>query len=248
MAIPFDVVIPARFHSSRLPGKLLEDIAGKSMIQRVIECAKTSSAQNVIVAYDDERIKKEVEATTDAVICSTSPDHPSGTDRVAEAVTQLGLAEDRIVVNVQGDEPMIPGHLIDHVVRKLHEASEAKVATAAIPLTGSEDFANPNVVKCVVDQNDHALYFSRCSIPWHNSDTPNDVSALHHIGIYAYRVGYLIEHAQREVCPLESSEKLEQLRVLFNGDKIVVAVEQDYFSPGVDTPEDLEQVRRLFAS
>ncbi len=248
MSIPYDIVIPARFHSSRLPGKLLEDICGKSMIKRVIECAKSSSAERIIVAYDDERICSEIESIPDTVACKTSPDHPSGTDRVAEAVTKLSLPDDRIIVNVQGDEPMIPGTLIDRVAGKLSEADQAKVATAVKPLRNYSQLQDSNVVKCVIDQDRYALYFSRSPIPWNLSESIENGSTFHHIGIYAYFVGYLVQHARRDVCPLEAAERLEQLRVLYNGDKICVVIEEDYESLGVDTPQDLEYVRRLFAN
>ncbi len=247
MKSSFDIVIPARYHSSRLPGKLLEDICGKSMIKRVIECAKTSAAEKIIIAYDDDRIGLEVESIPETVACKTSPDHPSGTDRVAEAVTKLGLADDRIIVNVQGDEPMIPGALIDRVAGRLFEADEAKVATAVQPLQNHSQFHDSNVVKCVIDRDGYALYFSRSPIPWNSAGPVENATAFHHIGIYAYFAGYLVQHAHRDVCPLEAAERLEQLRVLYNGDKIVVVIEEDYESLGVDTPQDLEIVRRLLA-
>ena len=248
MGIPYDIIIPARYQSSRLPGKLLEDICGKTMIRRVIECVRSSSAERIIVAYDDDRIGSEVKSIPDTVVCKTSPDHPSGTDRVAEAVTKLGLPDDRIIVNVQGDEPMIRGAFVDRVAGTLFEANEAKVATAVGPLTNHAQLHDPNVVKCVIDQNGHALYFSRAPIPWNLSESIENASTFHHIGIYAYFAGYLVQHARREVCPLEATERLEQLRVLYNGDKIAVVVEQDYESLGVDTPQDLEYVRRLLAN
>ncbi|MDE0308883.1 MAG: 3-deoxy-manno-octulosonate cytidylyltransferase [Acidiferrobacterales bacterium] len=247
MNCPFDIVIPARYHSSRMPGKLLEDICGKSMIKRVIERAKTSGAENVIVAYDDERIGPEIESVSGAVACKTSFDHPSGTDRVAEAVATLGLPNDRIVVNLQGDEPLIPPALIDRVAAALSEADEAAVATAAKPLRCHSELRDPNIVKCVVDHNSYALYFSRSAIPWHTSQTIESEIAFHHIGIYAYYAGYLVQHAQREVCPLEAAERLEQLRVMYNGDRIIVVIEESYESLGIDTPQDLEYARQLLA-
>ena len=248
MKVQFDIVIPARYDSSRLPGKLLEDICGKSMINRVIERADSSFAERVIVAYDDDRIKADVESSTDAITCKTSFDHPSGTDRVAEAVTKMDLPDDRIVVNVQGDEPLIPGSLINRVAEILQETKGAKVATAAIPIDSQAQLNDPNVVKCVTDREGFALYFSRSPIPWSRSKSQEKALALHHIGIYAYRAGYLIQHARREVCTLEAEEKLEQLRVLYNGDKIIVAIEEKFESLGVDTPQDLEYVRRLLAN
>ena len=245
MSVPFDIVIPARYHSERLPGKLLEDICGRSMINRVIDRAKTSSAERIVVAFDDDRIRREVEAGTDAIACPTSPDHPSGTDRVAEAVEALNLSDDRIVVNVQGDEPMIPGSLIDRVAETLHRSDKANVATAAKPIENERQLYDPNVVKCVTDSNGYALYFSRAAIPWSSMQMPGQ--ALHHIGIYAYRAGYLLQHAKRDYCLLEQTERLEQLRVLYNGDRIAVLKVEQFDSIGVDTLEDLERVRMLLA-
>ncbi len=245
MKVPFDIVIPARYKSSRLPGKLLLDICGQTMIHRVVNGAFTSSAERVIVAVDDERIGDEVTANTEAIVCLTSTHHPSGTDRVAEAVDLLELPKGRIVVNLQGDEPLIRGELIDRVAMKLHECSRAQVATAASPLRSSEDLADRNTVKCVVDKKDNALYFSRSPIPYFSSGKPHSSLHFQHIGIYAYRAAYLQLHAKRQVCALEAAESLEQLRVLYHGDRIVVHLEDEYESIGVDTEQDLERVRKL---
>lgn len=245
MNVPFDIVIPARYESSRLNGKLLLDICGKSMIHRVVERAFTSSAERVIVAVDDVRIEREVQRHTNATVCRTSKHHPSGTDRVAEAVTMLQSPPQRIVVNVQGDEPLIVGKLIDRVAFKLSEAQWAQVATAAKPLSQMEDLMNPNTVKCVVDKNGNALYFSRSQIPWTASENPTLSAYLQHIGIYAFRTSYLVQHAKRKVCSLETTEKLEQLRVLYNGDQIAVCVDESYEAIGVDTQQDLERVRKI---
>ena len=242
---PFDVVIPARYESSRLPGKLLLDICGRSMIHRVVDGAFRSSAERVIVAVDDERIGREVAAHTDAMVCSTSVHHPSGTDRVAETVTLLNLPQDRIVVNLQGDEPLIRGELIDQVAMKLYQSEYAQVATAASPLRSNEDLTDRNTVKCVIDELDNALYFSRSPIPYVTSGKLRPSLHLQHIGIYAYRAAYLQLHAKREVCALEAAESLEQLRVLYHGDRIVVHMEDTYESIGVDTEKDLERVREL---
>ncbi len=242
---PFDVVIPARYDSSRLPGKLLLDLCGKSMIQRVIERSFTSSAERVIVAVDDERIGDEVASKTKAIVCKTGVHHPCGTDRVAEAVTILNLPANRIVVNVQGDEPLIRGDLIDQVANKLAESNCAQVATAVTPLLSQDDFADRNTVKCVVDQLGNALYFSRAAIPYLGTGMFNPQLHVQHIGIYAYRTSYLQIHTKREVCPLEVTESLEQLRALYYGDKIAVYMEQAYDSMGVDTLEDLQRVRTL---
>ncbi len=247
MSVNFDVIIPARYASSRFPGKLLEDIDGKSMIRRVINRAKNSSADNVIVAFDDTRIETEVKQDSDVILCPTSVDLPTGTDRVAQAALKLALPDERIVVNVQGDEPLMPASLIDKVASALSGAQQAKVATAARSLQGRQEREDPNVVKCVTDRNGCALYFSRSAIPWEDSAVSESELWLHHIGIYAYRVGYLVEHARRAQCMLEQAERLEQLRVLYNGDRIAVVVDNDYEAIGVDTPEDLEAVKRMLA-
>ncbi len=241
----FDIVIPARYESSRFPGKLLADICGKSMIQRVVERSFESSAKSVVVALDDERIACEVKKNTDATVCYTQPAHSCGTDRVAEAVKTLGLPTDRIVVNVQGDEPLICAKLIDTVARKLTEQSTASVATAATPIRSQQDWEDPNVVKCVVNRKGQALYFSRCSIPNGASLSGASLTGLAHIGIYAYRVGYLCEHASRPASQLESAERLEQLRVLFNGDQIAVHIDNSYNAIGVDVAEDIQRVEQL---
>ena len=247
MTLPFDVVIPVRYHSTRLPGKALADICGKSLIQRVIECALSSSAERVIVALDDERVESVVSGISGVVPCRTSRSHPSGTDRVAEAVVKLSLPEDRIIVNVQGDEPLIAGKLIDKVALLLEGESNAQVGTSVTPIRSSDVLQDPNVVKCVVDNNYNALYFSRSPIPWRRAGNSQQSLGFHHIGIYAYRVSYLIHHAKREVCAIESSERLEQLRMLFHGDRIAVYVDHSYTSFGVDTQEDLEKIRELIS-
>ena len=215
------------------------------MIHRVVLGAFTSSAERVIVAVDDERIGQEVTAHTEAIVCPTSVHHPSGTDRVAEAVTLLNLPQDRIVVNLQGDEPLIRGELIDQVAKKLYESNHAQVATAASPLRCHEDLTDRNTVKCVVDVLDNALYFSRAPIPYDSSDRLQPSLHLQHIGIYAYRAAYLQLHAKREVCELEAAESLEQLRVLYHSERIVVHMEENYESIGVDTEKDLERVKEL---
>lgn len=245
MTLPFDVVIPVRYHSTRLPGKALADICGKSLIQRVVECALSSSAERVIVALDDKRVEAVVSRISGVVACRTSRTQPSGTDRVAEAVVKLNLPDNRIIVNVQGDEPLIAGELIDKVALLLEGESNAQVGTSVSPISSEEVLLDPNVVKCIVDQNYNALYFSRSPIPWRRPGSRQQSLGFHHIGIYAYRVSYLIRHAKREVCAIESSERLEQLRMLFHGDRIAVHVDHSYSSFGVDTQEDLEKVREL---
>lgn len=243
------VIIPARFASTRLPGKPLLDIAGQPMIVRVIERARESGAEHVVVATDDERIGQAVR-TFGAKVIMTRPDHPSGTDRLAEAISRLDLDDDAIVVNLQGDEPLMPPTLIREVATLLAARPGAVMATACHAITSREDFLNPNVVKVVSDDQGHALYFSRAPIPW-----PRDVmlgksgaplKAFRHIGLYAYRAGFVARYAAWPACPLETTESLEQLRVLWHGEKIAVVEADEAPAAGVDTPEDLERVRQYF--
>ena len=243
------VVIPARYASSRLPGKPLLDIAGKPMIARVIDCARASGATQVVVATDDARIRDAVRACGGEVVM-TRADHVSGTDRLAEAIEILGLADDAIVVNLQGDEPLMPPRLMRDVAELLAAHPVAGMATACHAIAGREDFLNPNVVKVVTDREGFALYFSRAPIPWPRevmsgkSGVP--IKAFRHIGLYAYRAGFVARYAAWPACPLETMESLEQLRVLWNGERIVVAEADEAPLAGVDTAEDLERVRRFF--
>jgi 3-deoxy-manno-octulosonate cytidylyltransferase (CMP-KDO synthetase) len=239
----FHVIIPARYASSRFPGKPLADIAGKPMVVRVCERAAQSGASSVHVATDDERIAAAVDAAGHRFVM-TSPDHPSGTDRIAEAATKLKLAERDVVVNVQGDEPLIAPALISRVARLLEELTEAAFATACHPIHDREALANPNVVKVVLDARGYALYFSRSQIPYAREQGGH---WYRHAGIYAYRVGFLKRYSALAPSPLERTEALEQLRVLWHGHRIAVAVSEIDIPPGVDTPEDLEAVRRMIA-
>jgi 3-deoxy-manno-octulosonate cytidylyltransferase (CMP-KDO synthetase) len=244
------IIIPARYASTRLPGKPLLDIAGKPMIVRVVERALQSGAKRVVVATDDSRIYEAVKSFgAEAVM--TRADHPSGTDRLAETVAQLDLNDDDIVVNLQGDEPLMPPDLIRSVATALAAHPMAVMATACHAITDREDFLNPNVVKVVTDCEGFALYFSRAPIPW-----PRDVMsglrsdpirAFRHIGLYAYRAGFIGEYASWPACPPETTESLEQLRVLWHGRKIAVVEAQEAPAAGVDTPEDLERVRAIYA-
>ena len=250
----FTVVIPSRFGSTRLPGKPLLMIAGKPMVQHVWEQACKSSAQRVVVATDDARIVEACKAFG-AEVLMTRTDHESGTDRLAEVVTQLGLASDAIVVNVQGDEPLIPPQVIDQVAVNLaahSEASMASMATLAEPIEDVETLFNPNVVKVVSDINGLALTFSRATLPWARDDFARQPGALpagvpyrRHIGIYAYRAGFLHDFVGWGPCWLENTERLEQLRALWHGVRIHVADVLEAPPAGVDTLEDLERVRRL---
>lgn len=239
----FHVIIPARFGSTRFPGKPLADIAGKPMVVHVCERAARSGAAGVHVATDDERIAAQVGAHGHRALM-TRPDHPSGTDRLAEAAQRLGLKEDDVVVNVQGDEPLIAPQLIAEVASLLGTRREAVVSTACHAIHDSASLSNPNVVKVVLDANGYALYFSRAQIPY-----PREAGGkwYRHAGIYAYRTGFLKRYAMLAPSPLEKTEALEQLRVLWHGYRIAVAVSETDIAPGVDTPQDLEAVRKMLA-
>jgi 3-deoxy-manno-octulosonate cytidylyltransferase (CMP-KDO synthetase) len=248
--LAFKVLIPARLRSTRLPGKMLADIAGKPMVARVAERAAQSGASEVIVATDHADIADAV-AALGWRVCTTSPEHPTGTDRLAEAVDLLRLADDEIVVNVQGDEPLIDPRLVRAVARELALRPKASVATAVHPITSARVFFDPNVVKVVHDTDGYATYFSRAPIPWardafagSRDRLPPEFPALRHIGIYAYRVGYLRRFSGLSQTPAERFEALEQLRALGHGHRIAVAFWNEPVEPGVDTPEDLERVRR----
>ncbi|RUO35210.1 3-deoxy-manno-octulosonate cytidylyltransferase [Aliidiomarina sanyensis] len=246
----FTVVIPARYQSSRLPGKPLADIHGKPMIQHVYERAVKSGAAEVIVATDDQRII-DVVTSFGGRAMMTADTHESGTERLAEVIDQLALADDQIVVNVQGDEPFIPPEIICQVAENLGAQRTAPMATLSVALKSSDELFNPNVVKVVTDASHYALYFSRAAIPWDrerftaNRDHVNLVERMYrrHIGIYAYRAGFVERYAEWEPSPLEQIESLEQLRVLWHGERIHVAEAIIEPPAGIDTPEDLERAR-----
>jgi 3-deoxy-manno-octulosonate cytidylyltransferase (CMP-KDO synthetase) len=238
----FAALIPARFASTRFPGKPLADVAGKPMVVRVCERARESGAAPVCVATDDKRIAQAVRAHGFEARM-TRAEHASGTDRIAEAAAQLGLGDEAIVVNVQGDEPLIPPDLIASVAEALRRRPEASVATACHALHDAAEFANPNVVKVVCAANGDALYFSRAGIPFPRAG--GAPQAFRHVGIYAYRVAFLRRYAALAPAPLEATEQLEQLRVLWHGYRIAVVPAAGAMPPGVDTPADLEAVLKL---
>ena len=245
----FDVLIPARLASTRLPRKPLLDIAGLPMVVRVARRAALSGARRVVVAADSLEIVDTCQAHGVDVVL-TRDDHPSGSDRLAEACRQLGLDGGDVVVNVQGDEPLIDPGLVARCAGLLDEREDCSVATAAHPIDRIEDFRNPNVVKVVLDASARALYFSRAPIPWWRDAPEAAVPAsqprpLRHIGLYAYRAGFLRRFPQLEPAALERAEALEQLRVLWHGHAIAVHVCELAPAPGVDTPEDLARVRAL---
>jgi 3-deoxy-manno-octulosonate cytidylyltransferase (CMP-KDO synthetase) len=244
------VIIPARYASTRLPGKPLADVAGRPLIQRVYDCAVKSGAHDITIATDDERVRTAAEHFK-ARVCMTSGEHRSGTDRLAEVIEKLAIPPDEIVVNLQGDEPLMPPALIRQVADALASHAHAAVATACHAIADNSELINPNVVKVVFDAKGYALYFSRAAIPWPrdrmtgSNDKP--IHAYRHIGLYAYRAGFVRRYAAWPVCPLEQVEQLEQLRVLWHGERIAVCESRELPGPGVDTPEDLERVRKYFA-
>ncbi|PWG63230.1 3-deoxy-manno-octulosonate cytidylyltransferase [Sediminicurvatus halobius] len=242
----FTVIIPARYGASRLPGKPLRQIAGAPMIRHVWERARESGAERVLVATDDARIADVVSAFGGEARL-TSADHASGTDRLAEVAAREALAGESIVVNLQGDEPLMPPTLLAQVAEVLAMAPDAAMATLATPLGDSAELDNPNVVKVVTGTDGRALYFSRAPIPWDRDGAPAERLALarRHLGIYAYRVAFLHRYPGLPATALERLEQLEQLRALANGERIQVADARTSPGPGVDTPEDLERVARL---
>ena len=251
----FVVVIPARFESSRLPGKVLADINGKPMIQWVVEKAQKSGASKVIVATDNEEVAKIVTAFGGEV-CKTRADHQSGTERLAEVMEIYDFDNDQVIVNVQGDEPFIPAENITQVARNLANQQrtnqqQARMATLAVHIHDVEEAFNPNAVKVLTDKDGYAMYFSRSTIPYDRARFLNEDSVasigdfyLRHIGIYAYRAGFIKDYVQWPTSQLEQIESLEQLRVLWQGEKVHVAVAETRLEvEGVDTPEDLEKAR-----
>jgi len=246
----FTVVIPARYQSTRLPGKPLADIGGKPMIQWVYEQAIQAGADQVIIATDDNRVEQAVKAFGGQV-CMTSPDHESGTERLAEVVEKMAIADDHIIVNVQGDEPLIPPSIITQVAENLAN-SQAPMATLAVEISDEAEVFNPNAVKVLTDKDGYAMYFSRATIPWDRDnfaqqDKKIAQPLMRHIGIYAYRAGFINTYINWEPTALEKIECLEQLRVLWYGEKIHVEVAKEAPAAGVDTPEDLKVVRSIIA-
>ncbi len=247
----FCVLIPARMASSRLPDKPLADIAGIPMVVRVAQRAKQSQATRVVVAADDARIVAACQAHQIDVEL-TRTDHPSGSDRLAEACDLLGLQDADVVVNVQGDEPLIDTASIDAAAQLLQTRNDCSMSTLAHAIDNVADLANPNVVKVVLDARNTALYFSRAPIAWWRDGFANGITALphpaplRHVGLYGYRVGFLREFPRLSQAPIEITESLEQLRAMWHGHRIAVHVTHHSPGPGVDTPEDLARVRALF--
>ena len=243
----FLVVVPARLGSTRLPRKPLADIDGKPMVIRVAEQAKKSFAHSVVVATDST----EIQAVCDAhrVECLlTNAEHPTGTDRLAEVAQLLKLPANALVVNVQGDEPLIPPELINQVAQTLADHMECAISTVAVPIEDAAEIQNPNVVKVILNRHGEALYFSRSPIPFvRDTEMLNKTQHLRHLGIYAYRAEFLQAYSRLEPAPPEQAEALEQLRALWNGYRIAVHTALETPPAGVDTPEDLARVRGIFA-
>lgn len=249
MDIRFKVVIPARYASTRLPGKPLLKIGGRPMLQYVHEQALQSGADEVIVATDDQRIQDAANGFG-ATVCMTSAAHESGTERLAEVAAQMAWDDQSIVVNVQGDEPLLPPTLIHQVAEGLASHPQAAVATLAYPIEQADQITDPNIVKVVLDNAGYALYFSRAPIPCRRDEsfTADLPPTLRHIGLYAYRAGFLKSYQQLQPSPLEDAEKLEQLRVLWHGLKIFVAVASEMPGHGVDTESDLQRVEKILSA
>jgi 3-deoxy-manno-octulosonate cytidylyltransferase (CMP-KDO synthetase) len=251
--VSFTVLIPARLASTRLPRKPLADIGGAPMVVRVAQRAMQSGARRVVVAADDREIVSACEAHGVTALL-TRTDHPTGSDRLAEACSLLALSDNDIVVNVQGDEPLLDPCLIDACAALLACHPECVMSTPAHAIDDAAEFLNPNVVKLICDAAGHALYFSRAPIPWWRDGYGSGVgklstpAPLRHIGLYAYQVGFLKRFPTLGISPLETVESLEQLRVLWHGERIAVHVSDTRPGPGVDTPEDLERVRAVWAA
>jgi 3-deoxy-manno-octulosonate cytidylyltransferase (CMP-KDO synthetase) len=251
---PFVVVIPARYASSRFPGKPLVEINGKPMVAHVVDRARESGATEVIVATDDERIAKAASAH-DCTVSMTRNDHATGTDRIAEVADQRGWTDDTIVVNAQGDEPLLPPSMIRTVAQALQQHDGASISTACHPIRDIAEFLDPNAVKVVFDAGGYALYFSRAPIPWprdafaadEKTSLPTDLPAFRHIGIYAYRCEFLRKYATLAPATVERFESLEQLRAMSHGYRIAVTVSDKAPPPGIDTPDDLKRLRDSMA-
>jgi 3-deoxy-manno-octulosonate cytidylyltransferase (CMP-KDO synthetase) len=249
----FRIIIPVRYDSTRLPGKPLLEIAGKPMIQHVYERALQSGAISVVIATDSEKIAKVAEGFG-AAVCMTDTNHTSGTNRISEAVVKLGYNDEEIIVNIQGDEPLIPPEPIHQIAANLVEHTNAKMATICEPIESIEELSNPHCIKVALNRRGYALYFSRAPIPWDRNslstqkNKPKKLDTIYyrHRGIYAYRVNFLLEFMEWTPCELEKKESLEQLRTLWYGGKIHVGISKEKLPPDVNTPKDLEKICVFF--
>jgi 3-deoxy-manno-octulosonate cytidylyltransferase (CMP-KDO synthetase) len=254
----FHIIIPARFSSTRLPGKVLLDIQGKPLIQHVYERALTYGAQSITIATDDERVLT-VAKKFGAAACMTDSRHENGTERLSEVVTRLNMPEDAVIINVQGDEPLLPAKAVHQAVKAMYENPSASMTTLCTPLLGTEEIFDPNIVKIVLDKNGYALYFSRAPIPWDRTNFSMNLGAgesgfsslggikncFRHVGLYGYRARTLKKYSAWEKSPLEAIEFLEQLRLLWQGEKIHVSLIDEVLPPGVDTEADLVRLREI---
>jgi 3-deoxy-manno-octulosonate cytidylyltransferase (CMP-KDO synthetase) len=246
----YHIVIPARYASERLPAKVLSDLGGKPMLQHVWERACESSAETVVIATDDERIYAVAESFG-ARVLMTSPDHQSGSDRIAECAAKLGWPDDHLVVNLQADEPLMPATCLDQVAHLLDQRPDCEVASLFWPMTDAKEVKNPNAVKVVTDSKGRALYFSRAPIPYVRAcgDIDEALNAgfewKRHLGLYAYRLQALRRYTASPSTPLEQAERLEQLRIMEQGGRIALARACEFIPAGIDTPEDLDRVRLI---
>lgn len=251
----FHIIIPARYASTRLPGKPLRLLAGKPILQHVYEQAKKSQAQSVTIATDDEKIKTAAEGFG-ADVCMTSAEHTSGTERLAEVIDIKGYGEDEIMLNLQGDEPLMPPACLDQVAALLANNSTCKMASLCEPIGSVDDLFDPNVVKVVLNKDMQAMYFSRATVPWYrdafmdNNRVLPDVEGLfyRHIGLYAYRAGFIKTYLELSASPIEKAEALEQLRVLWHGYNIAMDIAEQAPGPGIDTEQDLQKVTDIILS
>ena len=237
----YRVVIPARYAAQRLPGKPLLPVAGQPLLWHVYQNARRSAATEIVIATEDHRIATAARAFG-ANVCLTGAHHPSGTDRIAEVANLLGWHDQDIIVNLQGDEPEMPAALLDQVADTLHTCAAASIATLAVPIQEAAEHQDPSVVKVVTDQQGLALYFSRAPLPWQRDPATPRPERLRHLGLYAYRVGFLRRYTTWASSPLEQAESLEQLRALWYGEKIRVAIASTTPAPGIDTLEDYQQL------
>ncbi len=248
----FHVIIPARLNSSRLPGKVLKDLAGKPMIQYVYESAVQSGAQSVTIATDDDQIA-EVSKDFGAAVCMTSDLHQSGTERICEAVETLDFEPDEVIIGLQADEPLIPNSVIRFLADDLVEHEHIAVASLCHPINSPGELFDPNIVKVILNRRHYAVYFSRAPMPWDRDsvELPNDmkVTSQHyrHIGMYGYRASFLEDYAKWSASPLESIEQLEQLRIIWNGGRIHMKVYEHAIPQGVDTEKDFEKALQLLS-
>lgn len=249
----FHIVIPARYASSRLPGKPMRDIAGKPMIAHVVDCALQSKAEQVIVATDDERIARYTEKLA-ITVCMTDAQHRSGTERIGEVIDKLQWPDDTIIVNLQGDEPLMPAACLNQVARVLEQDADIGMSTLRAPIESMDEIFDTNVIKLVCDKHDHALYFSRAAIPWNRDSfatepaTASDLSLYYrHIGLYAYRAGFVKKYLAWGSSQIEEIESLEQLRILYQGEKIKAVNAEQIPGPEVNTEAELKHVTQIIS-